>query len=534
MNNADLVVATLKAAGIRRGFGVPSGNVLPLMEAMRTGGVQFVLAAHEGSAGFAADATARMSGVPGLCIATLGPGATNLATGVGCAWLDRSPLIALTCTLNQAQLGRRIQMWIDHQALFKPITKASIVLRPGQVAAGVAEALRIALTEPQGPVHLDLPEDVAVAPATEGLAKVEPITPPTPPDPRTIEKAAQVLRAAKRPVAVIGSSAMRMRRPEALRELIERHRIPFASTTMAKGLVDEAHPLSLGCIERSMRKLQRRFIQEQADLIVGLGYDTIEVEYEAWAGRMPVLHVDIEAADVDASVNLAHQLVGGLDASIAALAALAPAANTWSEDIVGGQRTAFQRALRPATKRFSPHQAIDVVRRLLPAEGVLSFDVGAHTHQIASQWTAHAPRTFLITNGWSSMGFGLPAAIAAKLERPELPVVCVVGDGCFQMTCGELAVARREKLAIPFVVLDDRWLSLIKVKQERRELTHYGTELFQDDYQAPPAHYFGVPAVGVRSTAELEAALRQAFSAKGPTVIEAVVDAAHYSETVYD
>ena len=149
------------------------------------------------------------------------------------------------------------------------------------------------------------------------------------------------------------------------------------------------------------------------------------------------------------------------------------------------------------------------MRRVLPREGVLAFDVGAHTHQIASQWTAHAPRTFLITNGWSSMGFGLPAAIAAKLARPDLPVVCIVGDGCFQMTCGELAVAKREKLAIPFVVLDDRWLSLIKVKQERRSLAHYGTALFEDEYQAPPAHYFGVPAVGVRSAAELERELAQ-------------------------
>src|ERR671914_2825307 len=129
MNNADLIVAILKGAGIRRGFGVPSGNVLPLMDAMRTGGVRFVLTAHEGSAAFAADVTARMTGVPGLCIATLGPGATNLATGVGCAYLDRSPLIAITCTLNEAQLGRRIQMWIDHQTLFRPITKASFVLR---------------------------------------------------------------------------------------------------------------------------------------------------------------------------------------------------------------------------------------------------------------------------------------------------------------------------------------------------------------------------------------------------------------------
>ena len=169
MNNADLIVATLRAAGMRRGFGIPSGNVLPLMEAMRTGGLDFVLTAHEGSAGFAADVTGRMSGVPGLCIATLGPGATNLATGVGCAYLDRSPLIAITCNLNTGQLGRRIQMWIDHHALFAPITKATFRLQQGRIAETLTQAIRIALTEPQGPVHLDLPEDVALAPATESI-----------------------------------------------------------------------------------------------------------------------------------------------------------------------------------------------------------------------------------------------------------------------------------------------------------------------------------------------------------------------------
>src|SRR3970040_2334199 len=157
MNNADLIVATLRAAGITHGFGVPSGNVLALMEAMRTGGIEFVLTANEGSAGFAADVTARMTGKPGLCIATLGPGATNLATGVGCAFLDRSPLVAITCTLNEAQLGRRIQMGIDHHALFKPITKATLPLRSGKIASALAEALKIAMSEPQGPVHLDLP-----------------------------------------------------------------------------------------------------------------------------------------------------------------------------------------------------------------------------------------------------------------------------------------------------------------------------------------------------------------------------------------
>ena len=534
MNNADLIVATLRAAGIERGFGVPSGNVLPLMEAMRVGGIDFVLTAHEGSAAFAADVTARMTGVPGLCIATLGPGATNLTTGVGCAYLDRSPLIAITCTLNEAQLGRRIQMWIDHEALFKPISKASFTLRAGSIATTLAEALRIAMTEPHGPVHLDLPEDVALASVTEALEPSTVVQGMLAPECPSVEKAAEYLRCSKRPLAVIGSSAMRMRQGGLLRDFLERHRIPFASTTMAKGLMDEDHPLSIGCIERAGRQIQRRFIQEHADLIIGVGYDTIEVEYEAWTGKLPVLHVDVEAADVAESVTIVHEVVGDLDTSLAALAALAPIANAWPEASLEDHRTTFQRALRPATERFSPHQAIDIVRRVLPREGVLAFDVGAHTHQIASQWSAHAPRTFLITNGWSSMGFGLPAAIAAKMARRDLPVVCIVGDGCFQMTCGELAVARRERLAIPFVVLDDRWLSLIKVKQERRALEHYGTALFEEEYQAPPAHYFGVPAVGVRSPDALERELGKALRSEGPTVIEALVDPAHYSQTVYD
>src|SRR6267142_3332001 len=174
MNNADLIVATLKANGITRGFGIPSGNVLPLMEAMRAGGIEFVLTAHEGSAGFAADVTGRMTGVPALCIATLGPGATNLATGVGCAYLDRSPMIAITCNLNTDQLGRRIQMWIDHHALFAPITKATLRLEPGRIAETVAKAIQLAMSEPRGPVHLDLPEDVAVAPAREAVPQLLP------------------------------------------------------------------------------------------------------------------------------------------------------------------------------------------------------------------------------------------------------------------------------------------------------------------------------------------------------------------------
>src|SRR6187455_2412858 len=200
MNNADLIVATLKAAGIDRGFGIPSGNVLPLIEAMRKGGVEFVLTAHEGSAGFAADVTGRMTGAPGLCIATLGPGATNLATGVGSAYLDRSPMIAITCNLNTEQLGRRIQMWIDHHALFKPITKATLALKRGCIVETLTEAIRIALSEPQGPVHLDLPEDVALAPAREQTAKTGMASRPAAAPELAIAKAAELIAQARRPI----------------------------------------------------------------------------------------------------------------------------------------------------------------------------------------------------------------------------------------------------------------------------------------------------------------------------------------------
>jgi acetolactate synthase-1/2/3 large subunit len=326
---------------------------------------------------------------------------------------------------------------------------------------------------------------------------------------------------------------MRLADPDLLRAVVERHHLPFATTTMAKGMIDEDHPLAVGCIERACRQVQRKLLRS-ADLIVGLGYDTIEVEYETWIGDVPLVSIDIEAADVAPSVKLAHQAIGDLDASLGWLAQQTPCRNAWTDAELAAHRKTFHAALRPATNTFSAHAAIDAVRRALPRDGVLAFDVGAHTHQIGSQWSAHAAKTFQITNGWSSMGFGLPAAIAAKLAQPERPVVCLIGDGCFQMTCGEVAVAKRLGIALPIVVLDDRWLALIKVKQIRRQFPLYGTELQAEDYREPPAHYFGVPARGVRDAPALENAVREALGAKGPTVIEAVVDSEHYVDTVYD
>jgi acetolactate synthase-1/2/3 large subunit len=533
MNNADLIVATLKANAISRGFGIPSGNVLPLMEAMRKGGVEFVLTAHEGSAGFAADVTGRMTGAPGFCLATLGPGATNLATGVGNAWLDRSPMIAITCNLDTDQLGRRIQMWIDHHALFKPITKATLALKRGAIAETLTHAIGVALSEPKGPVHLDLPEDVALAATNEPVpAPARAVKLAAPPH-AALARAGELIGSATQPIAVLGSTAMRVGDPQLLIRFVERHNLPFATTTMAKGMIDEDHPLSLGCIERACRQVQRKFLR-CADLIIGIGYDTVEVEYEAWIGDRPLLQIDIEPVDIAPCVKLVHEVSGDLDFSLALLAQLPATGNVWTAAMLAEHRRSFHAQLRPAGKSFTAHAAIDAVRRALPRSGLLSFDVGAHTHQIASQWTAHAPKAFHITNGWSSMGFALPGAIAAKLARPDLPVVCLLGDGCFQMTCGEVATAKRLGITLPIVVLDDRWLALIKVKQIRRQFPLHGTELQAEDYRDPPAHYFGVPAVGANSADSLEQAVTRALTAKGPTVIEAVVDSDHYIDTVYD
>tara|TARA_A100001037_G_scaffold304506_1_gene341485 strand:+ start:5093 stop:6700 length:1608 start_codon:yes stop_codon:yes gene_type:complete len=535
MNNADLIVKTLKKAGIKYGFGIPSGNVLPLMEAMRKGGIQFVLTAHEGSASFAADVMGRLTGKPGFCISTLGPGATNLSTGIGSAFLDRSPVIGITCNLKTEQLGRRIQMYIDHHKLFEPITKSSLAFRKNKVSPILQKSLEIVKSEPFGPVHLDLPEDIALLKTNEKVPLIPKTKDIRKTSSRSIQKAIKILNRSDKPIAILGASTTRMKNPNLILKFLENLQIPFASTTMAKGIISEDHPLSIGCIERGKRQIQREFLST-SDLIVGLGYDVIEVEYEAWIKDTPLLSIDIEKADTDNSVEIAHEVIGNLDFSIQNLSKEIGTRkrSLWDKNIITKHKVNFQKGLRPRTKGFAAHEAIDIVRHILPKNGIISFDVGAHTHQIASQWTAYEPKTFLITNGWSSMGFGLPGAISAKLASPDRQVVALIGDGCFQMTCGELAVAKRLNITLPVVVLDDSWLSLIQVKQDRRSYELYGTKLNERSPKSPPSHYFGVPAYGANTPDDLEKLLKKAFKNAGPSVIEAKVNPEHYMETVFD
>ena len=531
MNGADVLVRRLADAGVRWVFGIPSGPVLPLIEALRQSDIRFVLTTSETSAGFMAATVGHLTGVPGVCVATVGPGATNLTTGVGAAWLDRAPVLALTCNVESAWLERRIQMRIDHCALFRTLTKDTRVLTSDSVDQAVLDALLLARLEPPGPVHLDLPEDVAIA--TAAMSGRPPVVDAALPDcsesvARTV---AAALQRSRRPLLVTGLGATRLHSRAHLRQFVERHRIPHVSTLHAKGVLPESHPLWCGVLGRARRTTVQRLVS-QADLIIAIGFDPVEINYEEWIGTTPLVHVDWQVADVSAEVDVVLNAGGDLERATESLCALPPASNDWDTDRLAEHRRVLDHELRPPTTSFTTDQVLDTLRARMPSDAILTYDVGAHTHQVATQWRTDLPDTCISTNGWSSMGFGMPSAYAAKLVHPDRMVVSVVGDGGFLMTAGELGVARRLNLEVPVVVLNDGWLGLMKVKQERRQLPLSGVELGPPP-DSPP-HYFGVPCLPARTAAEFQTAMEWALALGGPSVIEAFVDVAPYSLTVFD
>lgn len=531
MKNSDLLVRMLEAAGVHWVFGVPSGPVLPFIESLRRSSVQFILTASETSAGFMATAVGYLTGIPGVCVSTLGPGATNLTTGVGCAWLDRSPVIAITCNVPTRWLQRHIQMRIDHHTLFKALTKTTGSLANGRIGETVATAFEMAGREPPGPVHLDLPEDVAEAIATESVRPS--ISAHQLPDLSTelVDKLSTALRIARRPLVVTGLTFTRSKNAAQLLQFIERQKIPFVTTLHAKGFLPESHQNWTGVIGRARRTDVKAFT-DRADLILAVGYDPIEINYEEWVGHRPVIHISSEAAEISNEVSFGWNTACDLDRAIDAMTKLPLFANEWDKAEWQSHRQDMERSLRPETQSFALHHLLDILRDKLPADGILAYDVGAHTHQIASQWRTDQAKTLLATNGWSSMGYGMPAAFAAKLVFPDRRIVTIVGDGGFQMTVGELALARRLNLAVPTVVLNDGWLGLMKVKQERKSYQLSGVHL-GEPVESPP-HYFGVPCRPAKDVKAFKDALDWAFGLTGPSVVEAFIDVEPYSQTVFD
>ncbi len=526
--NAEIIVDVLERAGIRFVFGYPGGQNARFLEALYGSKVEFVLVSHEACAGFMADVCGRLTGKPGVCLSTLGPGATNMATGVGNAYLDRVPLLAFTARMGRKWQGRTVQMQIDHRKLYAPITKWGAVLESGNVRSTLKKAMEVAREEQPGPVHLDLPEDFAEELSAEGTDDSSPSSCGFPAfKEESLRKAEALIRKAKYPLAAIGLGMNRAGATGELRNFISKHRLPVVCTLMAKGHVPETSPYFAGVLGRARRDVVAECIRE-SDLIIAFGYDPVELNYEEWVSPgVPLIHIDTVPADLDRGYPAPCDVIGNIREILDRLLAIPAARHSWDPEILNSHRRKLQEALRPARTKFSPHHAILAMREILPPDGILAADVGAHTHLIGQLWDPAGPGNLLVSNGWSSMGFGIPAAIAAKLIRPERPVMACTGDGGFLMTLGEINTAVRRKVPVVFVVLRDRFLSLIRVKQTRKEYHVHGVELFGSGYSSSD-NFFGARVIVAEEEEAFRAALRQGLSGDKPLIIEAVVDPAEY------
>lgn len=530
------VIEALREIGVKHIFGVPSGGWVDYLEAIRhTDGIDFILTSHEGGAGFMAAVCGRLTDVPGVCFGTFGPGATNLSTGVGCAFLDRSPMIALTDEVAPALRNRAVQMNVDHQALFEPITKRTTRLEADRVREILFGAAEVAMSGRPGPVHVGLPWGLsAETTAEEGVSGVSPveIEAAAAADQNAISEMKKLFAAAERPVLALGLRSAQSTVRDQVSAIAERLSIPIVLTPMAKGVIPESHPCYAGVLFHALSDVVSE-THRQADLIIAVGYDPVEFNYEDWIPQdVAVVNIDILPIDLDQETyTLGVDVVGDIASSVNALAEAETTPKDWDLGALAERREGMFERLSSDADTFGPCAALDILRDVLPADGIMTCDVGAHTHLIGQKWPTPEPGLQLMTNGWSSMGFAIPAAIAAKLCKPDLPVCAVVGDGGFLMTVGELAVAVREKLKIVFVVLTDNSLALIRIKQEKKDNPVFGTQV-RETGTIGGDNLFGVPVSTASTPEELRARLEAAFAGDGPTVVEAIVDSREYDDLV--
>jgi acetolactate synthase-1/2/3 large subunit len=534
---AQIFAHTLKEIGVRFVFGVPSGNMIDYMEALREeDGIDFVLVAHEATAAIMADVCGRLTGVPGVCFGTFGPGATNLSTGVGGALLDRSPLIAFTDEMPDHLLNRTVQMNIDHQQLFFPITKWTTRLNCDNIEKIILKAAGIASQEVPGSVHIGVPSGL-------GQKKVETLKASidylrlekkrwSPLVAEQIEKVKELWSKSERPILAVGLSALRAGVKDLIMQLSEKFQLPVVLTPMAKGMFPEENFLYAGVLFHALSNIVSETYRE-ADLVIGIGYDPVEFNYEDWMPQVPLIHIDTKKADVNSGkIPEVYNVIGGLENALKELIKTEVSVKRWDVGKLQERQKRLINKLTPKPNSFGPLAVINELRKALPQEGVLTVDVGAHLHLVGQQWQTPEPQKLIMTNGWSSMGFAIPAALGAKLCHPELPVAAIMGDGGFTMAVGELATAKRLNLKIVFVIIYDNSLSLIRIKQNKKDFdSHYGTDL-NELSKEPTNHYFGVPVIRASELKSYKNALAEAFAFEGPIVIEAVVKDNEYNELV--
>ena len=528
-NVARKMAEVLRDFGISYVFGVPSGNWIDFMEGIRlTEGIEFILVSNEASGGFMADVHWRLTGRLAACFGTYGPGACNLSTGVCGGYLDRSPLLVFADEMPDEKLKRIVQMNIDNQTLFKPITKWQTRLDPLTVSQTLHKACSISLSEVPGPVYIGIPAGIGVVETRNEIHDEYPVQSVPNPENTSIERMKELFSEAKKPLLVLGITSMRFNLRDEIVNIAQKFELPVVLTPMAKGMLPEDHPCYAGVLAHALSD-RVSLTYQQADLVVGIGYDPVEINYEDWMPSVPLIHIDTIPADVDAvKIHNVCNVTGDLKYALKCLNDMKAGKKNWDLEALAERRSRMFHTLASPEDGFDMRSILAGLRDMLPINGIMTCDVGAHLHLIGQAWKTYSPECQLMTNGCSSMGFGIPAAISAKLSCPERQVACVTGDGGFLMMAGEIATAVRLGSKIVFVLITDRNLSLIKIKQQRKNYETYGTSLFDENYVSSNM-FFGAPVLTVQSQREYQQALYEAFAAERPIIIEARVDTEDYN-----
>lgn len=530
MNTAEVLIRCLENEGVKYIFGIPGEETLELMEAIKNSSIQFITVRHEQGAAFMADVCGRLTGKAGVCLSTLGPGATNLVTGVADANSDGAPLIAITGQVGTERMHLTSHQYLDLVTMFTPITKRSKqVVRPDTVNEIVRIAFKYAEAEKPGACHIDLPCNIAAMEVENEIAQ-------TPlkhhrenkeyASNSVILKAAAMISAAKKPVILAGHSAVRSRAAEALTKFANIAKIPVVSTMMAKGIIPCDDKYSLWCIGIPQKDFQNYAIEE-ADLVITVGYDIVEYAPAKWnpKGDKKIVHIDATANHINKLYQPEEEVIGNIAASLNALSDLCKGSVEPEWAFALREQMAVDHAMFDNDNSFppKPQKILHDIREVMGKEDILISDVGAHKMWIARQYHCYAPNTCIISNGFATMGIAVPGAMAAKLLNPEKKVLAVTGDGGFMMNSQELETARREGLPFVTMVFTDGNYGLIKWKQEERYGNSFAIEFSNPDF-VKYAESMHMKGYRIERTEDIIPTLEEAFKQNVPSIIECPVD----------
>ena len=527
LNTAELLVKCLEDEGVEYIFGLPGEENLHILEALRNSSIKFITTRHEQGAAFMADVYGRLTGKAGVCLSTLGPGATNLMTGVADANLDGAPLVAITGQVGTDRMHIESHQYLDLVAMFAPVTKWNTqIVRPHNTPEIIRKAFKVAQSEKPGAVHIDLPENIAAMPVV-GTSLRRDDREKIYASYRSINAAAAAISKAKNPIVLAGNGTIRGHASEALTEFVTQLNIPVANTFMGKGAIPYTHPLSIWTFGLQQRDLISCAF-DSADLVIAVGYDLIEYSPKRWnpEGTTPIVHIGINPAEIDSSYIPIVEVVGDISDSLMDImkrtdrqGKSTPSAVKLRQEI----REDYEQYAHDEGFPIKPQKIIYDLRQVMGQEDIVISDVGAHKMWMARHYHCDAPNTCLISNGFAAMGIAIPGAIAAKLVHPDKKVVAVTGDGGFMMNCQELETALRAKTPFVTLIFNDDGYGLIEWKQ----INQFGHSSFVD-FGNPDfvkfAESMGLKGYRVESAADLIPTLKEALAQDVPAVIDCPVD----------